>query len=82
MQIYLSVTTHEAGIVHINCQSGQLFWEEGNLDPVVKQYAKKYLVQEGFLEQALGILDPTSKIVPSPLKPHLGQTLHPRLERK
>ena len=34
MQIYLSVTTHEAGIVHINCQSGHLFWEEGNLDPV------------------------------------------------
>jgi hypothetical protein len=53
MRKYLSVTTHRAGIVRINCQSGQLFWEEENLDPVVKQYAKKYLVQDGFLEQAL-----------------------------
>jgi hypothetical protein len=58
MQKHLSVVTHRAGMVHINCQSGQLFWEEENLDPVVKQYAKKYLVQEGFVEQALGVLDP------------------------
>jgi hypothetical protein len=58
MQKHLSVVTHRAGIVHINCQNGQLFWEEENLDPVVKQYAKKYLVQEGFVEQALGVLDP------------------------
>jgi hypothetical protein len=58
MQKHLSVVTHRAGIVHINCRSGQLFWEEENLDPVVKQYAKKYLVQEGFVEQALGVLDP------------------------
>ena len=58
MQTHLSVITHKAGIVHINRQSGHLFWEEENLDPVVKQYAKKYLVQEGFLEQALGVLDP------------------------
>ena len=56
--------------------------KKGTSIPLVKQYAKKYLVQEGFLEQALGILDPTSKIVPSPLKPHLGQTLNPGLERK
>jgi hypothetical protein len=58
MQKYLSVTTHRAGIVHINCQSGRLFWEEESLDPVVQQYAKKYLVQEGFIEHALGALDP------------------------
>ena len=58
MQKHLSVKTHRAGMVHINCQSGHLFWEEENLDPVLRQYAKKYLVQEGFLEQALGILDP------------------------
>jgi hypothetical protein len=58
MQKHLSVVTHRAGMVHINCQNGQLFWEEENLDPVVKQYAKKYLVQEGFVEQALGVLDP------------------------
>jgi hypothetical protein len=43
-----------------------MFWEEENLDPVVKQYAKKYLVQEGFLEQALGVLNPA---------PHPGPAL-------
>jgi hypothetical protein len=58
MQKHLSVKTQRAGMVHINRQSGRLFWEEENLDPVVQQYAKKYLVQEGFVEQALGVLDP------------------------
>jgi hypothetical protein len=64
MQKYLSVTTNNAGIVHINCETGHLFWEEENLDPVVQQYAKKYLVQEGFFEQALGVLDPAPHQVP------------------
>jgi hypothetical protein len=58
MQKHLSVMTHNAGIVHINRQSGDLFWEKENLDPVVKQYAKNYLWAEGFIELALGILDP------------------------
>ena len=58
MQKHLSVKTQRAGLVHINRQSGRLFWEEENLDPVVQQYAKKYLVQEGFVEQALGALEP------------------------
>ena len=58
MQKHLSVKTQRAGIVYINCQTGHMFWEEENLDPVVRQYAKKYLVQEGFLEQAIGALDP------------------------
>jgi len=58
MQKHLSVITQKAGMVHINCQTGHLFWEEENLDPVLQQYAKKYLVQEGFLEQAIGALDP------------------------
>ena len=58
MQKYLSVKTQLAGIVHINRQTGHMFWEEENLDPVLRQYAKKYLVQEGFLEQALGVLNP------------------------
>jgi hypothetical protein len=58
MQKHLSVKTQRAGMVHINCQSGDMFWEEENLDPVTRQYAKKYLVEEGFLEKALGVLDP------------------------
>jgi hypothetical protein len=64
MQTHLSAITHAAGIVHINRQSGHLFWEEENLDPVVKQYAKKYLLQEGFVEQAIGVLDPEPHQVP------------------
>jgi hypothetical protein len=58
MQKHLSVITQKAGAVHINRQSGHLFWEEENLDPVVKQYTKNYLWEEGFIELALGILDP------------------------
>jgi hypothetical protein len=58
MQKYLWVITPDSGIVYIDCETGTMSWEEEGLDPVLKQYAKKYLVQEGFLEQALGILDP------------------------
>lgn len=64
MQKHLSVVTQKAGIVYIGCQSGCLFWEEENLDPVVKQYAKNYLWEEGFMELALGILDPAPGQVP------------------
>jgi hypothetical protein len=67
MQKHLSVKTQSAGVVHINCQTGHLFWEEENLDPVVSQYAKKYLVQEGFVEQALGVLDPQPNYKADPL---------------
>jgi hypothetical protein len=35
-----------------------MFWEKEDLDPVLKQYAKKYIMDEGFLEQALGALEP------------------------
>jgi len=58
MQKYLSVKTQMAGMVHVSRQTGHLFWEEENLDPVVRQYAKQYLEQEGFLEEALGVLNP------------------------
>jgi hypothetical protein len=58
MQKNLFVMTQAAGIVRINRKTGQILWEEKNLDPVLRQYAKKYLVEEGFIEQALGALDP------------------------
>ena len=58
MQKYLSVKIRKAGVVHINCQNGHMFWEEENLDPVWRQYVEKYLVQEGFVELALGVLNP------------------------
>ena len=66
MQKYLSVKIRKAGVVHINCQNGHMFWEEENLDPVSRQYVKKYLVQEGFVELALGVLDPQPSDVASP----------------
>jgi hypothetical protein len=58
MQHYLCVLTDPVGVVHIDRQTGVMFWEEEDLDPVLKQYAKKYIIDEGFLEQALGLLDP------------------------
>jgi hypothetical protein len=58
MQDYLSVLTDAVGVVHIDRQTGVMFWEQEDLDPVIKQYAKKYIVAEGFLEQALGVLEP------------------------
>jgi hypothetical protein len=38
MQKYLSVKIRTAGVVHINCQNGNLFWEEENLDPVSRNF--------------------------------------------
>ena len=58
MQKNLVVMTQAAGIVRINRRTGRIFWEQKNLDPVLRQYAKKYLVEEGFVEQAIGALDP------------------------
>jgi hypothetical protein len=58
MQHYLSVLTDAVGVVYIDRQTGVMFWEQENLDPVLKEYAKKYIIDEGFLEQALGTLEP------------------------
>ncbi|HXO96392.1 MAG TPA: hypothetical protein VN857_07395 [Chthoniobacterales bacterium] len=58
MQHYFSVLTDAVGVVHIDRQTGVMFWEKEDLDPVLKQYAKKYIIDEGFLEQALGALEP------------------------
>ena len=58
MKHYFSVLTDAVGVVHIDRQTGGMFWEQEDLDPVLKQYAKKYIIDEGFLEQALGALEP------------------------
>ena len=58
MQHYFSVFTDAVGVVHIDRRTGVMFWEKEDLDPVLKQYAKKYIIDEGFLEQALGALEP------------------------
>ena len=58
MQHYFSVLTDAVGVVHIDRQTGVMFWEQEDLDPVLKQYAKKYIIDEGFLERAIGALEP------------------------
>jgi hypothetical protein len=56
MRQNISVTSPMAGIVHIDSETGMVTFEEKHLDPVLKQFAKKYLVYEGFIEQAIGAL--------------------------
>jgi len=58
MEKYLRVHTSTAGFVCIDLVTGNLRWEKEGLDPVMRQCAKKYLVIEGFIEQAVGALDP------------------------
>jgi hypothetical protein len=57
MQHYFSVWTDAAGVVYIDRQTGVIFWEQEDLNPVLKQRTTKYLIDEGFLEQALGTLE-------------------------
>ena len=57
MQHYF-VLTDAVGVVDIDRRTGVMFWEKEDLDPVLKQYARKYIMDEGFLEQALGTLEP------------------------
>jgi hypothetical protein len=58
MERYLRVHTSMGGFVRIEPTTGNLRWEREDLDPVKLQYAKKYLAIEGFIEQAIGALDP------------------------
>jgi hypothetical protein len=58
MQEKTSVPNYLVGMVHIAHATGALSWEQKNLDPVIKSYVKRYLFDEGFIEQALGLLDP------------------------
>ena len=58
MQKYLVVRTRAAGNVRINCRTGRIYSERKNLDPILRRSTRKYLIREGFVEQALGILDP------------------------
>jgi hypothetical protein len=53
-----SITNHLAGTVHIDHATGALSWDQNDLDPVIQSYVKKYLFDEGFIEEALGMLDP------------------------
>ena len=61
MQEKISISNHLVGTVHIDRATGALSWDQQNLDPVIKRYVKKYLFDEGFIEQALGMLDPAIK---------------------
>jgi hypothetical protein len=58
MQEKYPVANHLVGIIHIDSATGALSWSQKDLDPVVQRYVKRYLVDEGFIEKALGMLDP------------------------
>jgi hypothetical protein len=58
MQENYSIVHHLVGTVHIHQMTGALSWDRKNLDPVAQRYVKRYLFDEGFIEQALGMLDP------------------------
>jgi hypothetical protein len=58
MQAKYSVVNHLVGTVQIDHVTGAVSWDEQNLDPLIKRYVKKYLFDEGFIDQALGKLDP------------------------
>ena len=58
MQENYSVANHLAGTVHIDRVTGTLRWDRKNLDPVIQRYVKRHLFDEGFIEQAIGMLDP------------------------
>jgi hypothetical protein len=56
--LHYFVLIDAVGVVHIDRQTGVMFWEKGDLDPVLKQYAKKYIMDEGSFGKALGVLEP------------------------
>ncbi len=58
MQEKYSIANHLAGTVHIDHATGALSWDRKDLDPVIQRYVKRYLFDEGFIEEALGMLDP------------------------
>jgi hypothetical protein len=47
-----------AGPIHIDHITGALGWNQATIDPLIKRYVKRYLFDEGFIEHALGMLDP------------------------
>jgi hypothetical protein len=58
MQEKYNVSHHLAGTVHIDHITGAVSWDQVTIDPLIKRYAKRYLFDEGFIEHALGLLDP------------------------
>ena len=58
MDKYLRVHTPMSGFVRIEIATGDLDWESEDLDPAAMKYAERYLAIEGFIEQAIGTLDP------------------------
>jgi hypothetical protein len=58
MRKELTVKTSLAGFVHIDRTIGAMRWEKKDVDPILRQYARKYLLCEGFVELAIGALDP------------------------
>jgi hypothetical protein len=58
MQEKYTVAHPLVGPIHIDHITGALSWNQKTIDPVIKRYVKLYLFDEGFIEHALGMLDP------------------------
>jgi hypothetical protein len=67
MKRVLAIRTPIGGVVHIipredtNTAVG-LSWKEHNLTDIEKEACRQYLLEEGFMEQAAGVLEPDAEI--------------------
>jgi hypothetical protein len=62
MKRVLSIKTPTGGIVHIiprddSSTAVGLTWKERNLSEVTKEASRQYLLEEGFMELAVGIIE-------------------------
>ncbi len=57
MRSTILILTPAGGFVRIDCGNLSLIWEDNVTDQVVRQYTKKYLVDEGFFEEASSSLE-------------------------
>jgi hypothetical protein len=67
MKRVLAIKTPVGGVVHIipredtNTAVG-LSWREQNLTDLEKEACRQYLLEEGFMEHAAGIIEPDAEI--------------------
>jgi hypothetical protein len=67
MKRVLSITTPIGGIVHIvpredSSAAVGLTWKERNLSEAKKEASRQYLLEEGFMELAVGIIELEAEI--------------------
>ena len=67
MKRVLAIKTPIGGVVHIipredNSRAVGLTWKERNLTEVAKEASRQYLLEEGFMELAVGIIELEAEI--------------------